>query len=443
MKFALVAFGNEESYGLLFAATEFKKHGEVRFFDAEFGDCVKSVVDYHPDFLCFSPMTVFFKYAKFIESEVKKHIEVVSVYGGHHASNSGKDCGDITVIGAVHGLNLNRRGLVFNGATNPDNLIIPAREEYYRDIPRMRERYRKVMLSVVGCPFNCSYCSSSLGNFKRMYGDTSCALKHRDIDHIIAEAKYLKDFTDEIEWVDDDILFGDYAWYELFFRRWKDEIGLPMYVSTTSRSALNAPGHLLKLMRGSVNCVGMGVQAIRKESLQLLGRGWDNPMSMKDAYTRLRNYGFNVNLQAIVGLPVKDPVEDALDTIEGLIRIGRGCVCSVYPLQVYPNTRMEKYCLDNNFFLNDECIGDTNSGLPAINFGMVTNNKLRNICKLATMAVKYGIERPWMEAMLDMDLSNASKQMSLVRYFECVKDRLPEKGDEVFKEIQRTTNVRY
>ena len=440
MKFALVSFGNEESYGLLFAATEFKKHGEIRFFDAEFGDIVPDIVGYRPDYLCFSPMTVFFKYAKFIENEVKKRISVVSIYGGHHASNSSSDCGDITVVGAVHGLDINKRGIVHGGVTRPENLIHPSREEYFRDIPRMKNRYRKMLLSVVGCPWSCSYCSSALGNFKRMYGESS--LRHRSIDDIIAEAKYILPHTQEIEWVDDDILMGDYEWYTEFFTRWQAEIGLPMYVSTTSINVLKAPLDLLKLMRKSVNCVGMGVQAIRPESLKILGRAWDNEAQLKKAYDKLVAMGFRVNLQAIVGLPLHDPVEDALDTVDGLIRIGKGCIASVYPLQIYPNTRIEKYCLDNKFFLNDECIGDTNSGLPGINFGMKINNRLKNICKLATMAVKYGIERKWLEAMLDMDLEDASEKMSLVRYFECIKDRLPEKAEKLFGEITATMHLR-
>ena len=60
MNFALVSFGNEESYGLLFAGTEFKKHGKIKFFDAEMADPVDDIVKYHPDYVCFSPLTVFY-----------------------------------------------------------------------------------------------------------------------------------------------------------------------------------------------------------------------------------------------------------------------------------------------------------------------------------------------------------------------------------------------
>lgn len=433
-KLALVSFGNEESYGLLYAGTELKKHGEIRFFDAEMSNCVPSILNYSPDYLCFSPMTTFFRKAKDIEQRVKHWIDVTSIFGGHHATNCGEDCGDITIVGSVHGFDLAMRGRVDNGPTLAKNLKIPARAEYFRDIPRMASRYRKVMLSVTGCPFRCTYCSSVHEKEN---------LVHRDIDDIIEEAKFIKNTTHEIEWVDDDIFYGDQDWLIMFLRRWQDEIGLPMYVSTTSINALATRPEVLLLMRKSVNCIGLGVQAVRPESLKLLGRAWDSKEQIKKAYDYLTLFGFRVNLQGIVGLPVAEPVEDALDTVNFMREIGAGSIASVYPLQIYPNTAMQRYCLTQGWRLNKNCGGDTNSGLPAIDFGDKVNNQLRNICKLATMVIKFNISRDWLESMVDIDLGESSKKMSMVRYFECINDRLPDKAKDIYSGILSTMNVRY
>ncbi len=94
-RLALVSFGNEESYGLIFAASELKKHGEIKFFDAEFSDSlIDNIIAFSPSYICFSPMTCFYPQAKKIELEVKEKMpNVVSIYGGHHASNSGKNLG--------------------------------------------------------------------------------------------------------------------------------------------------------------------------------------------------------------------------------------------------------------------------------------------------------------------------------------------------------------
>lgn len=443
-KFALVNFGNEESYGLLFAGTEFKKHGEIKFFDAELNPTlVKDIVSYDPDYICFSPMTTFYPLAKFIESQVKYFIDPISIYGGHHASNCGHPCGDITVIGSVSNINLSNTGIINNGITKPEELKVPAREEYYRDIPRMKTRYRKVMLSVTGCPWSCTYCSSSNKVTTSLYGSTKCHLTHRSIPDIISEAKFIKDHTHEIEWVDDDIFFGKHDWLNNFILEWHKEINIPMYVSTTSINALRAKPKLLKNLRRTVNCIGLGVQAINPDSLKLLGRSWDNEKQIKEAYDYLKSFGFNVNLQCIVGLPVIDPVEDAMETIDGLKRIGSGSVISCYPLQIYPNTDMERYCTNNLYPINEFANGDTNSGLPGIDFGEKVNNRIRNVCKLATMVVKYNIDTRWLASMLDIDLGGSSKSLSLIRYYECIKDRLPNKADKLFNEIIGSMNVRF
>ena len=165
---------------------------------------------------------------------------------------------------------------------------------------------------------------------------------------------------------------------------------------------------------------------------------------MKAAYDRLISFGYAVNLQCIVGLPVADPVEDALDTIKGMQRIGPGSIISCYPLQIYPGTAIQKYCIDNGFQFNNACTGDTNAGIPGIAFPPLITKRIRNICKLATLFVKYSIQEKWMRALIDIDFNDeTSKQLSMVRYYECVTDRLKGKGEQIFEEIINSMNLRY
>ena len=269
----------------------------------------------------------------------------------------------------------------------------------------------------------------------------------RPLETIIEEAReIIGSETHEIEWVDDDIFFGTdiETWIPEFVEIWEKEISLPMYVSTTSHYALKVSDNVLAQLRRIVDCIGVGIQAIRPESLKLCNRSWDNEIKMKMAYERLRSFGYSVNLQCIVGLPVDDPVEDALETIKGLQRIGKGSICSCYPLMIYPGTAIEKFCEEKGFSRNAACNGDTNSGIPDIAFPAKTIKRIRNICKLATLFVKYNISEEWMRALIDIDLNDeVSKALSTVRYFECVNDRLKRKGKEIFEEIMQATKIRY
>ena len=450
MKWALIHLGEDESYGLLFVGGELKRAGEeFRYYNGD-NLYISALVDYKPDYVCFSPMSSNYIKARKVARVIKDLIEVKSVFGGHHVMAAPDAVeADVKVIGTIVGAVpkiLSGDTIIMQPLNDPNDLPMPAREEYYRDIPRMRNRYRKVMMSMMGCPFACTYCSSSYPNTVQRLG-TDCAkagLKRRSVDTVIAEAKeILKYPVKEIEWTDDDILFGDIDWLFDFAAEWDNDIKLPIYISTTSKNILSVNWDILSLLGSFVNCVGLGVQAIREESLKLLGRPWDNEQQMMDAYKVLRDNFLSVNLQAIIGLPIPDPVEDAIETILGLQRIGAGSICSVYPLQVYEGTKMYDYCKENGYELNVSS-GNTNTGDTGILFEPKVMKRIKNLCKLATMFVKYNISEDWIRALMDIDLpEESSKQLSLTRYKECVLDRLGTTGQEIFNEVINNMELKY
>lgn len=463
----MITFGNEESLGLAFVGGELIKNRQpVRYFDGEQGVAAvtERVLDCKPRFVMFSPMTTFFPRAIQLANRIKEREPgITTVFGGHHAfacpDIANQYAVDAVVVGPVRGsverLLRGDRGVINTHPTSPSDMPRPARHQYYKDIPRMGKRYRKFILSMLGCVWNCSYCSSSSGHIQRAFGPQ----KHRDyfltrrpIADVIDEAKQVMKYpTEEIEWVDDDIFSGrdSEAWLLDFAEAWTKNIlkknkVVTMYVSTTSHGVNAASDKVLESLSRCVNVVGMGIQSIRPESLKLFNRQWDNEAKMKTAYDRLVSFGYRVNLQAIVGLPVKDPVEDALETVMAMQRIGPGSIASVYPLMVYPGTQMQRYCQKNQIGLNADCNGDTNSAIGSIYFDKDVWKKLRNICKLATLFVKYNISEKWMRALINIDFDEeTSKHLSMVRYYECVTDRLPTEGKAIFDEILSSMKLRY
>ena len=462
MKFALICCGNEESYGLLFVGSELSLFNqEIKYFDADRGDdVIDEIMNWAPDFICFSPMIAFVDRLMFICRELKhRNSKIISCFGGIYIfvnHNMIKDLNvDIVVIGPVRGsiekILSGEKGIIKTELTNPSDMPFPSREQYYNDIPRMRDRYRKFIVSISGCPWNCSYCNSSsrlrqevfgIEPFKRYF------LHRRPVDIMIEELRDINKFgnTYEIQWCDDDIFFGcnNEEWLLEFARQWQKEFKFKSYIQTSSHSCLCASDKVLGEIRKVANCVGMGIEAIRPSSLKIFNRQWDNEEKMKKAYDRLVSFGYSVNMQAIVGLPVKDPVEDAIETIKGMQRIGAGSICSVYPMQVYPKSKIKQYCDDNGFEFHNTNKKDTNTGIVDIKFDNITIKRLKNICKLGTMFVKYNIDEKWMRALIDVDFNDsASKKLSEVRYRECISDRINNVNSNEINKIIKNTNLRY
>ena len=64
--------------------------------------------------------------------------------------------------------------------------------------------------------------------------------------------------------------------------------------------------------------------------------------------------------------------------------------------------------------------------------------------KPLSISLKYMIDEKWMRALIDIDFNDeTSKQLSMIRYYECVTDRLKEKGEQIFEEIINSMNLRY
>jgi hypothetical protein len=83
-------------------------------------------------------------------------------------------------------------------------------------------------------------------------------------------------------------------------------------------------------------------------------------------------------------------------------------------------------------------------GIPSILFAPEVVKRLRNICKLATMFVKYNVEERWMRALIDIDINElTSRNLSMTRYYECIIDRLNEKGDKIFNDVIQTMKLRF
>jgi radical SAM superfamily enzyme YgiQ (UPF0313 family) len=458
-KFGLIHLGNDESYGLIFVAGELTKEGHnIRWFDGDSDDLLQQVNAWEPDFIFFSPLTTFFKKSLTLSKKIKELLpNVRSIFGGHHVfaePNSIELEGvDLIVQGSIYStidkiINSTKKEVI-KGILIPTKNMIPSRREYYEAIPRMANRHRKYIMSHFGCVYNCSYCSNS--RVRKFYG-AEIYLKHcfdrREIKDLISEAKIFLDYpTKEVSLEDDDILSGPNIeqWLEEFASAWKKEIGLPTYANVTPLTVVKVSDNSLKILAGLVNSVQMGVQTARYESLKLFNRLAQNEEIVKAAYDRLTSFGIPVKMEFILGLPVKDPVGDAIASIKLAQKVGAGTFISAFPLMIYPGTDLNIWCKENNIEFNDECTSEWHTGIGSIKFDPITTKRIINLTKMATMFVKYNINERWMRALIDMNITpSASKGLSKCQYLESLIFRLgKDTAEKEFEKIITEMDFKY
>jgi radical SAM superfamily enzyme YgiQ (UPF0313 family) len=458
-KFALVHIGTDEVYGLEFVAAELKKRGhQIRWFDGDSADAVGDVVDWQAAHMCFSPLTTYFPAALEFSRNVKaRRPDIRSVFGGHHVTAAPEaadmDGVDAVVVGPVYGtidkILEGISGKIIKGYPVPVNAMTAANREYFETVERIGNRHRKTIMSHFGCPYKCSYCSTS--RLKAEFGWEEYSkywLTRRPIDHLIEEARIFLEFTTkEVALEDDDMLYGKEieTWLPAFTAAWKQDIGLPIFGNVTPKTVVKASDNTLKTLAELVAVVQMGVQAARHETLKLYNRQFQDEAQVAKALQRLTAFGIRVKLELIVGAPVKDPVGDAIDTLKLAQRVAvPGTFVVAFPLMLYPGTTLHKWCLKNNVPIRDDCSYDFYSGTGSIRFDHDIQKKLTNIAKLAAFFVKYNVDERWMRALIEMDLNDAAaKRIGESIYYESLRFRLGDQIDREFDKILANTKFRY
>ena len=154
----------------------------------------------------------------------------------------------------------------------------------------------------------------------------------------------------QVLFIDDNFLF-DRDWILEFCKRYTNEIGLP-FLCSFSLNLLDEA--LVRLLQET----GLFMVNFALESAdpvvqrEILNRGHVTNGQVVAGIELLRKYGIKCRMQNMIGLPVRDSLADALNTLE-FNRQNRVDDSWVSIFQPYPNTRMAGYCAKNGFIPDD------------------------------------------------------------------------------------------
>jgi anaerobic magnesium-protoporphyrin IX monomethyl ester cyclase len=253
------------------------------------------------------------------------------------------------------------------------------------------------------CPNSCKYCFNHL--YHRIYKDE----KHRflqitSVDKIIMEIKEVKnEYGLELVYFNDDDLARDHVWLSEFCEKYKREVGLPFCGSIRANSVNR---EILTQMRDAgCTFLNIALESSSPDTQKLLRRGNITNEQIEDACSVCRSLGIKVRLQNMIGLPVDNPLKDALDTLEYNQRIGPSDSWAAI-FQPFPKTDIWHYCLEKGLIVK---------GTECMNFYDDTRLKIKDAEKINALhkwwyfIVKYGIPVDVVKILIELPLTDERK----------------------------------
>ena len=435
VQFLLKSTTMYERLGIMILSSILKKHGHsVRLLlteDLNGKECVAKIKEYGPDILAYSVVTGEHNYYIELNKMIRSHYNCFSVFGGPHPTFEPemikKDkvdaiCrgeGDIYFLELIERMEKRKNfcnvpnfwfkkpdGKIIRNEIGPlvenlDELPFPDRELMYKADPALYHKGIRMFMAMRGCPNNCTYCFNHVYN--KMTKGKGKMLRARSVDSIIAEIKEVKQkyFMDCVLIDDDTFFIKPEGWLEEFAEKFPKEIGLPFICNGRANLLDDRVGRLLK----QANCknVTLGIECANNEvATKVLGRNISNEQIIR-ACKILHHYKIKIMTQNLIGLPINNPLEVDLQTLDFNIKLKPDIAWSsiLYP---YPNTEIGKLAIQKGMFDADfEKIHVSNKTDSALDFGdPKLKLKIINLHKLFGIIVQFPILRTFTNSLISL-----------------------------------------
>jgi radical SAM superfamily enzyme YgiQ (UPF0313 family) len=329
-----------------------------------------------PDLIAFTAYTGTYRWARGVAAEIRQFLKAPIVFGGIHATLVPETViADENVDYVIQGegfqafprlvnalaaggqgldeidnLWFKRRGVVVRNKLGPpladlDSLPFPDKTLFEKDVNYIDDY---VIISSLGCVFNCSYCCESYLNqlYHHQY------FRRRSVASVIGELIAMKrryHFKEVM--FNDALFFTDKAWLKALMTEYRRCVGVPFRCFGKVSHLDDDICRLLK--EGGCYCIEFGMQTwnetLKKE---VLHRHETNAGALA-AFKRCDRFGLRYDIDHIFGLPG----EKTADHLEGLryySQLKRLNRIKCHNLTYFPNTAITRYALENRLLTAEE-----------------------------------------------------------------------------------------
>jgi radical SAM superfamily enzyme YgiQ (UPF0313 family) len=197
-------------------------------------------------------------------------------------------------------------------------------------------RYRT--LASRGCPFACTYCCNN--TFNSMFTHQK-KLRKRSVDNIIEELIQIKSklsFVKTIEFSDDSFFLFSTEEIEEFSGKYKEKIGIPLFVVGVTPQSL-AREKLSLLVDSGMTQLRMGIQTGSERTKRLYHRNYSNQL-VEESAAIINEFTGRLGIvfyDIILDNPWETD-EDLIDTLMFLTRLPPPYRLQLFSLTFYPGT---------------------------------------------------------------------------------------------------------
>lgn len=365
------------------------------------------------DFVMYSVMSGEHRWYLKRNKELKARFKFKSVMGGPHFTffpEQGERDPDVdfVVIGpgekAVLDILEDRGSSKVIKGTLPDVEALP---EPDRSILYRYEEFgnagMKRFIAGRDCPNACTYCFNHV--YHKIFSDQkSKFFQRRSPAKMVAEIGHVRDsYPLRTVYFNDDDLATDRDWLLTFLSLYQSQIGLPFCGSVRANNL--DPELVLNLKNAGCIFLNIALESANPQTQRMLRRGNISNKQVEDATRSLEGVGIKVRLQNIIGLPVDDPLGDALETFE-FNRYLNPTDSWVAILQPFYGTDIWKHCLDRGLLNpDDDCLNFYETTPLRIQ----NRKEINNLHKWWYFAVRYKFPTEFLRILLMQDLSDDTR----------------------------------
>jgi anaerobic magnesium-protoporphyrin IX monomethyl ester cyclase len=328
-----------ESLGVMYLKSVIQHDCQHECIITDLASAEKVAEKWQPEIVGFSIMTGDME--RFRDLNMRLQTHPVIIVGGPDPTffPEGYDWADTIIKGEAEQAmaDLLQTGQKYDGI---DSLPWPARD----DFPNMKVRD---FISSRGCPYKCNYCYNA--QWAELFPEQK-GVRTRDAEDVVAEiCNTVRDHKAEYIYFQDSCFGVNMGWMEEFSNLYKERVNLPWQCNFRPEQITEHRADLLK----ASNCVAvrMALESASNRLRGLIGRTNIKLKTVREAAWILKDYGIQLMLQNIIGLPTAT-IEDDLFTLEQNI-LYKPTYSWVSIFQPYPGTALGNQCKEEGWYSGD------------------------------------------------------------------------------------------